>query len=484
MSQLAVGVLLARLLTPADFGLMTLGFLVLAVVQPLGDLGIGSAIVQRATISDSHVRTAFTFSVLLGLGGAAMIALTAPVGAFVMRDPGVAPVLRGLAASYAAGGMGVVAGALLQRRMDFKRKFFIDAVSYLSGYGGVATVLALTGHGVWSLVWGNLVQTSIASCGLLVTAQHPARPLLARRELRELLQFGVGSSLSACVNYVARNADNIVVGRSMGATSLGIYSRAYNLMNLPHSYAASMMSNVLFPAIAQAQGDQARVRRVYLLLTRLAAIVAGPAMGTLAVVAPHLVTTLYGPQWTGAVFPLQILCVAGYFRALYHIGGVVAQGVGRVYGELRNQAVYAILVIGGSLLGLRYGLPGVAAAVSVAIIYMFFATAMLASSATGAALSSYWRVQVGAFVTAGVTCAFTLTIQLGLESWRVSSGLTTLLALVAAAIPWSAGMLWTLGEPDVEPLRARSPRWCKRLVAALRRRTELYPRRPMPGSDR
>ncbi len=286
------------------------------------------------------------------------------------------------------------------------------------------------------------------------------------------------------MNYVARNADNIVVGRSMGATSLGIYSRAYNLMNLPHSYAASMMSNVLFPAIAQAQGDQARVRRVYLLLTRLAAIVAGPAMGTLAVVAPHLVTTLYGPQWTGAVFPLQILCVAGYFRALYHIGGVVAQGVGRVYGELRNQAVYAILVIGGSLLGLRYGLPGVAAAVSVAIIYMFFATAMLASSATGAALSSYWRVQVGAFVTAGVTCAFTLTIQLGLESWRVSSGLTTLLALVAAAIPWSAGMLWTLGEPDVEPLRARSPRWCKRLVAALRRRIELYPRRPMPGSDR
>src|SRR4051794_20625360 len=117
VSQFAVVVLLARLLSPADFGLMSLAFLFLAVVQPLGDLGIGGAIVQRATLSDLHVRTAFTFSVLLGLGGAAVIALTAPLGASVMGDPRVAPVLRGLAASYAAGGMGAVAGALLQRRM-------------------------------------------------------------------------------------------------------------------------------------------------------------------------------------------------------------------------------------------------------------------------------------------------------------------------------------------------------------------------------
>src|SRR6202011_4486898 len=132
-----------------------------------------------------------------------------------------------------------------------------------------------------SLVWGNLVQTMLASCGVLVVVRHSVRPLLARRELKELLHFGFGSALNACVNYVARNAENFVVGRWIGAAGLGLYNRAYNLMNLPHTYAASAMSSVLFPAFAHVQDDQVRVRRAFLLLTKFTAMVAGPAMGTM-----------------------------------------------------------------------------------------------------------------------------------------------------------------------------------------------------------
>jgi O-antigen/teichoic acid export membrane protein len=331
---------------------------------------------------------------------------------------------------------------------------------------------------VWSLVWGGLVQTLLASCAELLVVRHSVRPLLARRELRELLHFGLGSAVNAGVNYVALNADNFVVGRWIGAAGLGLYNRAYNLMNLPYTYAASVMSSVLFPAFAQVQREPARARGAYLLLTRLSAMVAAPAMGTLAIAAPHLVRSLYGDQWTGVVLPLQILCVAGYFRALYHLGGVVAQSVGRVYGDLRNQAVYAALVIGGALLGSHYGLPGVAAGVGVAILYMFMATGQLALHATGTRWSTYLRVQIGALVTAGLTCGVALSVRLLLEARSASSAVITLVVLAAAAVPWSVGLLWTLGERDFEPLRVRLPRPCVRLVTALRGR-----RRPCPGSN-
>jgi PST family polysaccharide transporter len=387
-----------------------------------------------------------------------------------MRNPSVTSVVRVLSWQFALGGVAVVTGALLRRRLDFRRQFFIESASYLLGYAGVAASLALRGFGVWSLVWGGLVQTLVASAAQVAVVRHALRPLFARRELAELLHFGFGSAVSASVNYVALNSDNFVVGRWIGAASLGLYNRAYALMNLPFTYASAVMSSVLFPAFAQVQGEPPRVRRAYLLLTQLTAMVAASAMGTMAVVAPHFVRALYGPRWTGAVLPLQILCVAGYFRALYHLGGVVAQSVGRVYGELRNQTVYAALVIGGALIGSRFDLPGVAVGVSGAILFMFLATGQLALSATGTPWRLYLQVQAGAMVTAGVTCSVALLVRLVMESRQASSVAITIVVLAAAAVPWSIGMLRLLREPDFAPLRERLPSCFESSVNAIAQR--------------
>src|SRR5260370_16686453 len=118
--------------------------------------------------------------------------------------------------------------------------------------------------------------------------------------------------MSGVVNYLARNADNFVVGRWLGAASLGLYGRAYALMNLPYTYSASVMSSVLFPAFAQAQGEPARLRRGYMLMTRVTAMIAAPAMSTLAIAAPHLVSSVYSPPWIRVLPPLPILCPPRY----------------------------------------------------------------------------------------------------------------------------------------------------------------------------
>jgi PST family polysaccharide transporter len=196
-------------------------------------------------------------------------------------------------------------------------------------------------------------------------------------------------------------------------------------------------------------------------------MIAGPAMATMAIVAPHLLPALYGPQWTGAVVPLQVLSIAGYFRALYHLGGVVAHSVGRVYGDLWRQISYAAAVIGGTLAGSRYGLSGVAAGVSVAILYMFVVTGHLALGATDTQWRTYWRVQRGAIVAAAFTGAIALLVRVLLAAAHFSDTAIALIVLAAAAVPWSLGMLWTLSEPEFRSLRAGLPRGAMRLAEAL-----------------
>ena len=468
VSQLGVGMVLARLLTPANFGVLALASIVIGFVQPFGDFGLGAALIQQPALTDRHVRVGFTLSVLLGVAIAGALAGAAPLAAAVMRNPEVTPVLRVLSVGFALRGTAIVSGALLRRRLEFKRQFFIDSGSLLIGFCGVAVVLAVRGYGVWGLVWGGLCQTSISAAAQFAVVRHSVRPLAARNEIGDLLDFGVGSALGAVVNYIALNGDNFIVGRALGAASLGLYNRAYTLMNVPYTYAASAMSAVLFPAFAQIQEEPARLQRGYLLATRLAGIVAAPTLGTLAIGAPYFVPALFGPQWDGAIVPLQILCLAGYFRALYHIGGVVAQSVGLVYADLWRQFIYAFLVIAGTLVGSRYDLAGVAVAVDVAILYMFAATSQLALGATGLSWRSYFRAQVSAAGTAAVTCGVAAALRLLLEREHASNLVIASVLLAGAGLAWVTCLLWNLGDPAFDQLRGRLPPMVIRLSEGLR----------------
>src|SRR5262249_31566009 len=154
---------------------------------------------------DRHLRAALTLSTLVGLAVAGAIAASAPLAALAMRDARVTPILRALGSAFAIQGVAVAAGALLRRRLRFRRLFFIDTASYLAGYGVVATMLAIAGYGVWSLVWGSLVQTAITTAAQIAAARPPMRPVFAGRETRELLHFGVGAGTSSWINYLALN---------------------------------------------------------------------------------------------------------------------------------------------------------------------------------------------------------------------------------------------------------------------------------------
>jgi PST family polysaccharide transporter len=382
-SQFAVGVLLARLLVPADFGVVALAYVVLSLVRPLCDVGVGGAIVQRQELTTRHVRTAATFATLMGIAVAGILVLLAPVFAWVMRDARVVPVLRVLSAALAIRSTAAVSDALLRRRLEFRTQVVNRkpaAMSWVTAASPSPSRCLATASGAWC--GARSPKRCCRSIAQIAVVRHDMRPMLVRKELEQLLGFGAGATMSTWANYVALNGDYFIVGRAMGAASLGLYVRAYTLMKLPHTYVASALTNVMFPAFASVQTEPVRLRRGYLLLTEVVAIVAAPSMAVLAVVAPHFVHALYGPQWLGAVLPLQILCLGGYLRSLYHLGSIVAQSVGQVFQELWRQVIYAGLVIAGAVVGSAWGLPGVAAGVSAAILYMYVACGHLALRAT------------------------------------------------------------------------------------------------------
>ena len=164
VARFGIGVILARLLPPVDFGIVALALVVTGFAQPLGDLGIASAVVQRRDLTPRHIRVAFTFSVFTGVLIATTLILAAPLAAVLARDARVVPILRVVSLGFALQGFSVVAAGLLRRRLDFRRLFYIDTLSYILGYGVVAVTLALAGKGVWSLAWGSLVQTLNVDC--------------------------------------------------------------------------------------------------------------------------------------------------------------------------------------------------------------------------------------------------------------------------------------------------------------------------------
>lgn len=435
--QFATGVLLARLLPPADFGLVAMALVVTGLATLVADLGLGPAVVQRRELTQRHLRTAWTASILIGLAITAAVALSAPLAGALLASPQLPAVLAVQSLLFVFGAFGVVPRAVLQREMRAVPLFTVSVASYLVGYALAVTALALAGFGVWSLVWGSLVQAFLESALALVLVRPPVKPLLGRAELRDLLGYGAKASLNAVINYFARNGDNAIVGRVLGPAALGLYGRAYNLMLLPLTHLGGATNAVLFPALAEVQSDMPRVKRGYFLAVQFTSLVAAPVMAGMAVAAPHMVVALYGARWAGMVPALQVLCAAGLFRAVYHLAGAVTSACGRLGEETRRQFVYALLVAAGGIAGTRWGVTGVAVGISLAIVYMYVAMGSLALRIVGGTWGEFLAVQAPGVALGCAVGAAALGTRVALEAMGAGNGTVFLgvLAACAAALP-------------------------------------------------
>ncbi len=390
--QFAVGVALARLLAPDDFGIAALASVVVGLAALLLDLGIGSAVIQRRELSDGHIRAAFTLGMVLGALVMALLWMLAPWIAVLMRVEALTPILRVESILFLLSGVGVTARALLQRRLSFRILFLVDLLSYAIGYAAVALALAMHGFGVWSLVAGAVVQSLLSNGLVLMVVRHPVRPLLRREETAELLRFASGSAVNGAVNHLAFHGDNLVVGRMLGTHALGLYARAFTLMMLPLGFMGNALFSILFPALSELQHERERFARAYLTATAGLTLAMGPVLAAMAVAGPHLVAGLYGEPWRGSAAPFQVLCAVGLLRVAAMPAGAVTHASGQVFAELRRQVVYAAWVLAAAFIGSAWGITGVAVGVGTAITYKYLAMVGLSLDIAGIS----WRRYLGA----------------------------------------------------------------------------------------
>jgi len=356
--QFGFSIALARVLIPADFGLVGMVAVFTGFASSLGDLGLGASLIQKPSLSERHLDSVFWLNVAVGAVLASLFGLTAPLVARFYGEPRLVTLTTALAFSFLLGSLSGVHGALLSKSIDFRARFRIESVSVVVS-GSAALLLALAGAGVWSLVGQALVMSATRTAmSWRLVRWRPAWSFDAAA-VRELLHFARHLVAFSTVVYWENNLEKMVIGRAIGSSPLGAYSFAERMMRIPSTNITGTAGGVMFPALSLIQADIESVKRAYLRSTRLIATLTFPAMMGMLVLAEPLILSLVGEKWRASINLLQLLCVAGIAQSVYNTSGWLYLSRGRPELLLRS-SIYALLArAAGVLIGIRWGILGI-----------------------------------------------------------------------------------------------------------------------------
>jgi len=359
--QISVSILLARLLSPSDFGALAMVLIFTGFAASFRDLGLGAALIQKQDVQPRHESTVFFLQLTVGIILTLLLAAGAPLIARFYGNPRLTALCLGIAPNFILAALGGLPMALLQKAMAFRKIAKIETISVLVS-GTTAILLALNGWGIWSLVLQTLLATLLTS--VLSWQQSSWHPKLtfdlpAWRELRRFSSSLTGFNF---LNYWIRNLDNLIIGKFIGAVSLGIYSRAYNLMLYPISQVSGTVSRVMFSAMASIQDQTEHLREIYLRAARLIALVSFPIMAGMSVLADLFIVTVFGAAWQDAAGVLRILAAVGLLQSVGTTLGWIYTARGRTDIMFRIGLAAGIVYAAAFLVGLRWGVRGVAGA--------------------------------------------------------------------------------------------------------------------------
>ena len=435
---LAVTAILARLLYPAAFGVVAMAAVILSFGQYFAQMGVGRALVQRPDITREDVRVAFTSSVLLGTGFSALFWIGAPLAMYLFHDPEVVPILRVSGLTFLITGFTTTAMALLQRDLRFRAVAIVEIASYTIVYAPLGVALAYAGFGAWSLVLAGLGQLTLTALLAYAFSRHSVRPSLSGATLRALYSFGARVSGISFVEFLGSNVGPMWIGNRLGAGALGVYNRAFNLVNLPTYYFTTSLSRVMYSSMSRVQDDTAKLRGTYLSLTTVFAALLMPACWGAAGASRQIIPVLLGPRWTEAIPVFTILALAAPFSFMAHLSGVISEVTASLNPKLiLSLGRLAILILLLVLLT-PLGLIGYAVAFAVTEILVYASYFVLMRTVLATSMGRLLAGQ-GAGYTIGLLM-MALTAAIG---WLGTVGdLPVWLTLVIQVVAGVCGLTW------------------------------------------
>ena len=385
--------ILAHLLSPSAFGLIGMVLVVTNFVEIFKDLGTSTAIIQKKEISQELISSIFWTNLFFGILFTVIIMIIAPVIAIFFREPGMTLIMKIMSISFIFSGLSVVPQALLIREMSFRRLAFIENVSFLIG-AGIGVGMALSGWGVWSLVIQSL--SRVLSMAIFLWLLNPIIPhvKLSLNSLKSIASYSLNLSGFNLLNYFIRNADNMLIGRYLGSTSLGFYSLAYKWMFLPIYYISGIVGNVFLSTFSKIQNDNIRFSRVYLQLCASIGLVTFPLLLGMMALAKPLVFVALGPKWELVVPLLMILSSIGLFQTIGTTVGSIYLAKGRTDLMLKWGLLAGVSYLLSFGIGLRWGVLGVALCYSLCSLILFYPSLAIPFHLIGLRFSEFGRVMI------------------------------------------------------------------------------------------
>jgi len=362
--QFIVMTILARLLFPEDFGTIGMAVIFTGLVQTINELGLSAAIIQKKNINDNHLSTSFWISLGLGIVLFITTVIISPYIADFFKNELVGPIVSVLSTGFIFGPFNVVHRSLLQKNIEFK-KIATTEISATVMSGALSIILALLGFGVWSLVFGTILSNFTRVVLLWKVCTWRPSMTFDLTSFKELFSFGAHVMGSRFLNYIDSNIDYLLIGKLLSATALGHYTLAYQLSTFPLTRISSIITSVTFPAFSVIQDDNDTLRHAYLKVNKYISIITFPLLAGLIMVAPDFVPIVFGEKWAPMIVPLQILCVAGALKSVVTTVGSIFLSKGRSDIQFKWNLFTAILLPIAIFIGTRYGITGVAMAITI-----------------------------------------------------------------------------------------------------------------------
>lgn len=352
-------IILAKILVPADFGLLAIGLLVISSMEIFSNLGLGSTLIYRK--DDSHYTAANTAFILLPLVAFILFLIayfSASYVALFFNNEAVKPIIQVLALMFVISSFGTVPSTLIEKELEFKKKILPETVPIL-GYACTALWLAINGYGIWSLVYGQIVSTVLAVGLIWFVSDWRPTFTFDLNTARVLFSYGKHFMGASIVIFLISNIDNAVVGRVLGMEALGFYTIAYTISNLPATQLTYLVGRVMFPTYSKLQDDRIALKSAYLRTLKYVSILSIPAAFGMFIIAFDFVGVVLGSKWLPAVPALQILCIYGLLRSIAATTGSIFQSIGRAEILFRTSALQLLFMM--CLIGpltTKYGIVG------------------------------------------------------------------------------------------------------------------------------
>jgi len=409
----AITLIVIRILTPEDYGLLAMATVFTAFMLMLSEAGLTPALIQKQNLDEGSLRSVFAIVIVINLGLLALLNLLAPLIAAFFDEERLVLILHILSLQFLLSIFGTLPSMHMYRELKFKHLSLIHLAATIFG-SFLTLILALSQFGVWALIFGNLLSSLFSVVTLNIVSPFYLRPRFSLTGMRSLLTFGGNITASRLLWFFFTQIDVIIVGKLLGKEMLGFYSVSMQLASLPVQRVSSIVNQVAFPVFSKIQNDREQFRGFVLKAIRVLSLVAFPVLWGISSIADELVLVILGPKWGTAALPLQLLTLMMPLRMIANFLPSATDALGRPDIGLKNVFLASVVMPISFIIGSEWGVTGVALAWVVVYPAVLFINIQRMMGAMGLKLLDFIRA---------ILPALGLAIMMYLAVWVVGSAL-------------------------------------------------------------